>query len=178
MKTAIATCIAGLMLSAAPSLHAQQRTTSGPWELGIDAGVMFGLGDPNVTVVSVPFQTFRLGYFLTNKAEIEPRVSINSIHGGGESLTTYDFQVGLLLLPHGDRVGNGIYLRPFLGVNGVNLSGGGNNNTGYVGAGFGLKIPFADRRMATRLEANYTHGFGDSGSNVIGIGFGLSWFTR
>jgi hypothetical protein len=177
MKTAITACIAAVMFSAA-SLQAQQRGTSGPWELGIDAGVMFGLDDPNVTIVSVPFQSFRLGYFLSNKAEIEPRVAINSIHGGGESLTTYDFQVGLLLLPHGDRVGNGIYLRPFLGVNGINLSGAGNNNSGYAGAGFGLKIPFADRRMATRMEANYTHGFGDSGSNIIGIGIGLSWFTR
>jgi len=178
MKKTISACALGFFLLLASSLHAQRQQTSGPWELGIDAGVMFGLDDPNITVVSVPFQTFRAGYFLTSKAEIEPRVSINSIHGSGESLTTYDFQLGLLLIPHGDRVGNGIYIRPFLGVNGVDVSGAGNNNSGYAGAGFGLKIPFADRRMAMRMEGNYTHGFSDGGSNIIGVGLGLSWFTR
>jgi hypothetical protein len=177
MKKSFTACALVLCI-VAPPLHAQRQATSGPWELGIDAGVMFGLGDQDVTVVSVPFQTFRAGYFLTNKAEIEPRVSINSIHGGGESLTTSDFKLGLLLIPQGDRVGNGIYLRPFLGVSGVDVSGAGSNNTGYAGAGFGLKIPFVDRRMAMRMEANYAHGFSDGGSNIIGVGIGLSWFTR
>jgi len=178
MKKPITAFAIGLMLFAATPLHAQRHSASGPWELGVDAGVMFGLDDPGVTIVSLPSQSFRLGYFLDNKVEIEPRVAINSVHGGGESLTTYDFQLGLLLLPHGDRIGNGIYIRPFLGVNGVDVSGAGNNNAAYAGAGFGLKIPFADRRMATRMEANYAHGFSGGGSNVIGIGIGLSWFTR
>ncbi|HJQ53359.1 MAG TPA: outer membrane beta-barrel protein [Gemmatimonadaceae bacterium] len=178
MKKSISACAIGLCLMVASPLHAQRQQTSGPWELGIDAGVMFGLGDQNITVVSVPFQTIRAGYFLTNKAEIEPRISINSIHGGGESLTTYDFQLGLLLMPHGDRIGNGIYIRPFLGVSGIDVSGAGNNNSGYAGAGLGLKIPLTDRRMGIRLESNYAHGFSDGGSDVIGVGMGLSWFTR
>ncbi|HMG12249.1 MAG TPA: hypothetical protein VK571_03665, partial [Gemmatimonadaceae bacterium] len=64
---------------------------------------------------------------------------------------------------------------PFLGIIGVSVDGPGDDNTGVVGIGAGLKLPFADRRLATRLEANYSH---SDGSNLLGLLFGLSWFTR
>jgi hypothetical protein len=164
---------------AAPSAHAQRaRSSGGPIELGIDGGVTFGLDDPNITVVALPMQDFRIGYFASDKLELEPRFSINSLHGNGGSLTTYALELGLLLLPSGDRIGNGLYLRPFAGVSGVHVSNAGSTNSGYAGAGVGLKIPFADRRLATRMEANYAHGFSDGGSNQIGVTIGLSFFTR
>jgi hypothetical protein len=47
-----------------------------------------------------------------------------------------------------------------------------------MGLGVGLKIPFSDRRLATRMEANYSHGFSNGGSNLIGLLIGLSFFTR
>ena len=165
----------------APAAEAQRAShrDSGPIELGIDGGVTFGLDNPNTTIVSLPTQVFRLGYFLSNNVEIEPRVSINSASGGGVSVTAYSLEAGVLFQPAGDRVGKGLYLRPFLGVSGLNVSGpGGNNNSGYAGAGFGLKLPFADRRLATRMEANYAHGFSGGGSNLIGVLIGLSFFTR
>ena len=164
----------------APTANAQrERGTGGPVELGIDGGVAFGLDNPNTTIVSLPVQDFRLGYFIDNKVELEPRLSLNSIHGGGASLTTYALELGVLFLPSGDRVGRGFYLRPFLGVIGVSVSGGaGSNNSGYGGAGVGIKIPFADHRLATRMEANYSHGFSNGGSNQIGLTLGLSFFTR
>lgn len=164
----------------APAANAQRaRSGGGPVELGIDGGISFGLDNPHVTVVSLPVQDFRLGYFVDDKLELEPRFSLNSIHGGGASLTTYSIELGVLFLPSGDRVGKGLYIRPFLGTVGVSVSGGGgNNNSGYGGAGVGLKLPFADRRLATRMEANYAHGFSNGGSNQIGIAVGLSFFTR
>ncbi|HXL85641.1 MAG TPA: hypothetical protein VN927_00425, partial [Gemmatimonadaceae bacterium] len=65
------------------------------------------------------------------------------------------------------------------GVSGLSVSGpGGNNNSGYMGLGVGLKIPIVDRRLATRMEANYAHGFSGGGSNMIGLLLGLSFFTR
>src|SRR5437870_4608431 len=68
----------------APTANAQrERGTGGPVELGIDGGVAFGLDNPNTTIVSLPVQDFRLGYFIDNKVELEPRLSLNSIHGGG-----------------------------------------------------------------------------------------------
>jgi hypothetical protein len=164
----------------APAASAQRSAQRGsaPIELGIDGGVTFGLNNPKTTLVALPAQDFRLGFFLTDKVEVEPRFNINSIHGGGTSVTTYAFEVGVLLEPEGDRVGKGIYLRPLMGVSGVNLSPGASNNSGYTGVGFGLKLPFADRRLATRLEANYEHGFSNGGANRIGLLAGLSFFTR
>jgi hypothetical protein len=180
MKRLVVLGVTALALTA-PAASAQRgsRGSSGPVELGIDAGVTFGLDAPRLTVVALPAQDFRLGYFLNDKLEIEPRFSLNSLHSAGATLTTYAFELGLLLMPSGDRIGNGFYLRPFLGVAGISVSGGGgSNNSGYAGAGFGLKIPFADRRLATRLEANYAHGFSNGGSNQIGLALGLSFFTR
>lgn len=165
----------------APAANAQRAShqNSGPIEFGIDGGVIFGLDAPRTTIVALPAQDFRLGYFLSDKVEVEPRFNINSVHvNGGGSLTTYAFEVGVLLQPGGDRVGKGLYLRPLVGVSGASVSGGGSNNSGYAGAGFGLKLPWADRRLATRMEANYEHGFSNGGSNQIGLLIGLSFFTR
>ncbi|MFN2636078.1 MAG: outer membrane beta-barrel protein [Gemmatimonadaceae bacterium] len=167
-------CLA-LALSAS-ALHAQRG--SQPLELGIDGGVLFGLDNPGVTIVSLPLQEFRIGYFYNNSLELEPRFSVNSIHGGGNSFTTYSFEIGALFLPSGDRAGKGLYLRPFLGVTGFHDSAAGSDNNGYAGVGFGVKIPFSDRRLATRLEANYSHVFSNGGANQIGLLIGLSYFTR
>ena len=171
--------VALLLAAAAPSTEAQRSRGSRPIELGIDGGVTFGLDAPRVHVVALPIQNFRIGFPITNKIALEPSFHLNSIHGqGGGSLTTYAFEVGLVYSPDGDRVGKGFYGRPFLGVAGVNVSGAGDDNNGYAGIGAGLKLPFDDRRLATRLETNYSHGFGNGGSNQIGLLIGLSFFTR
>jgi len=162
----------------APAAGAQRTSRNGSLELGIDAGLTFGVGNSSGTLFSLPTQVFRLGYFLSDKLEFEPRFSINSISGGGNTVSTYNLEAGLLLIPDGDRVGKGLYLRPFVGVAGISVSGGNSSNSGDVGVGVGLKLPFADRRLATRLEANYDHGFSGGGSNTIGLLAGLSFFTR
>lgn len=164
--------------AAAPSAEAQRSRGSRPIEFGIDGGVFFGLDNPKITVVALPVQDFRVGILMTEKVALEPRVHINSISAGGGSLTTYAFEMGLVYSPSGDRVGNGLYGRPFLGVSGVNVSGPGDDNSGYMGLGVGLKIPFADRRLATRMETNYTRGFSTPSTNQIGLLIGLSFFTR
>jgi hypothetical protein len=168
-----------VLVAVAPSAHAQRSGRgSPPIELGIDGGVSFGLDNPKVTVVALPVQSFRVGFLMTDRIAIEPRLSLNSIHAGGGSFTTYAFEVGLVYSPSGDRVGNGLYGRPFIGVSGVNTSGPGDDSNGYLGLGVGLKIPFADRRLATRMEANYAHGFSTPSTNAIGLLIGLSFFTR
>ena len=172
--------VAGLIAMTAPTASAQRRSSNGPHpvELGIDGGITFGLDDPKVTVVSLPAQDFRVGFFMSDFLEIEPRFGLTSVHTAGNSLTTYNVEFGVLYMPSGDRVGKGVYLRPFLGISGVSASGGGSNNSGFAGIGAGLKIPLENRRLATRLEANYAHGFDNGGSNQIGLLFGLSFYTR
>jgi hypothetical protein len=177
MKRLVVLGVAALVITA-PAAKAQRSTSRGstPIELGIDGGVIFGLDAPRVTVVSLPLQDFRIGFLVTDDLAIEPRFNLNSVHGNGASVTTYDFALGLVYQP--DRVGKGFYGRPFIGVSGASVSGGGSTNNGYLGLGLGLKLPFADRRLATRMEANYAHGFNNGGFNQIGLLIGLSFFTR
>jgi outer membrane protein with beta-barrel domain len=171
------------LCAVASSAEAQRSSRRGSTsvELGIDGGVMFGLDDPATTVISLPVQDFRVGFLVSPTWELEPRFNLTSIHGGGISATSYSFEAGVLYQPGGDRVGKGLYGRPFLGFTGVSASGSGvsgSTNNGFGGVGVGLKLPWNDRRLATRMEANYTHGFGDGGGNAIGVLIGLSFFTR
>ena len=168
-----------LLAAAAPFAEAQRSRGSRPIEFGIDGGVSFGLDEPRVHVVSLPLPRFRVGFHMTNKVALEPSFFLNSTHvQGGGSLTAYAFEVGVVYSPAGDRVGKGFYGRPFIGLAGASFSGAGSDSDGFAGIGAGLKLPFNDRRLATRLETNYSHGFGDGGSNNIGVLIGLSFFTR
>lgn len=169
---------AAAMAFAAPAAKAQHSERPNPIEFGIDGGVFFGLDAPHVTTVALPVQDFRVGFLVTDRVAIEPRFNLNSVSGGGASVTAYDFQLGVVYQPDGDRVGKGLYGRPFVGFSGVHVPNVGSNNTGYLGLGVGLKIPFADRRLATRMEANYAHAFSTPSTNQIGVLIGLSFFTR
>ena len=177
MKRILVLCTTAAFL-AGSAAHAQ-RTRAGGVELGVDAGVAIGLDDPHTTVVALPIQNFRFGYFASDKIEIEPRFFVNSLHiADAGTITTYSVEMGALFMPSGDRAGNGLYIRPFGGFTGFSASGGTSDSNGFLGAGLGLKVPFADRRLATRWEANYAHGFSDGGTNQIGLLVGLSFFTR
>ncbi len=170
---------ATLLVALAPSANAQRsRGDSRPIEFGIDGALLFGLDNPKVTALAIPIPVFRVGFLMTDKVALEPRLQLSSIHAGGQTATAYGIELGVVYSPNGDRVGNGLYGRPFIGISGQSVSGGGSTSNGEVGLGIGLKIPFADRRFATRWEANYAHGFGTPGTNAIGLLFGLSFFTR
>jgi len=172
--SAVAFCV---VASSAEAQRSSRRGSSAI-ELGIDGGVIFGLDDPKVSIVSLPIQDFRIGFLVAPQWEMEPRFSLTSIHGGGISASDYSLELGVLYQPAGDRVGKGLYGRPFLGVSGTSVSGGGSDSNGYAGFGLGVKLPFNDRRLATRMEAAYSHTFGDGGANAIGVLIGLSFFTR
>jgi hypothetical protein len=146
----------------------------------VDAAVATTVGsDPHITTVAIPAAQFRIGFFVSNDLSIEPRVAITSISGDGSTFTTYAGELGVLyhFIP-GERVGSGVYVRPFAGFMGE--SGDGSDTQADVGIGLGTKIPFTDR-LATRIEANYLHAFStdnSTGGNEIGASIGLSFFTR
>ncbi len=167
-----------LLVSLAPSAKAQRSHGSRPIEFGVDGGLLFGLDDPRFTALVIPMPVFRVGFQMTDRVALEPRLQLVTVRGGGQTATDYGIEVGIVYSPNGDRVGNGLYARPFIGISGSSVSGGGSTSDGEAGLGIGLKIPFADRRLATRWEANYAHGFGTPSTNVIGLLFGLSFFTR
>jgi hypothetical protein len=179
MKGILFLSVAALtMVASSAEAQRSSRPGSSPIELGIDGAVIFGLDQPRATVVSLPLQDFRIGFLVSPKWEIEPRFTLTSFHGGGLSATDYSVELGALYQPAGDRVGKGLYGRPFLGLTGTSVSGGGSDHSGYGGFGVGLKLPFEDRRLATRMEAAYSHAFGNGGANAIGVFIGLSFFTR
>lgn len=171
-KLAVLGCLA-LAMTASP---ADAQRASRPVELGIDGGITFGLDDPNATLVNLPVQAFRVGFFVNDRVSIEPRFNFTSFSGGGVSAQSYAVELGALFHPGGYR-GRGLYIRPFGGILGFN-SDAGDDSDAYLGAGVGFRFPFADRRLATRVEGNLSHLFDDGGSTALGILFGLSFFTR
>jgi len=168
-----------LLTILAPSADAQRsRGGSRPIEFGIDGGIIFGLADPTYTAVALPIQSFRVGFLMSDRVAIEPAIGLTSFRVSGATSTDYLFQVGLVYSPAGDRVGKGLYGRPFIGIAGQTNPGPNDDSNALMGLGVGLKIPFADRRLATRMELNYSHAFSDPSANAIGLLFGLSFFTR
>jgi hypothetical protein len=167
-----------LAMAASAAVAGAQRNSRGsnPIEFGIDGGITIGLESPTVTILSLPAQDFRMGFILNNTWEAEPRFGLTSIHSNGNSLTTYQLALGVLWHPGANPTGKGIYVRPFLGIAGTSVSGGGSNSNGILGIGLGAKLPFADRRLATRLEVNFANALGDGGGNQLGLLFGLSFF--
>lgn len=146
-----------------------------PIELGIDAGISFSLDDPKVTIVSLPAQSFRAGFFISNRISLEPKVSLMSVSGGGERLTLWSAELGVPIHLSVSPIGRGYYVRPFGGGSGA--SGGGESESGgYAGIGLGGKFGINDR-LATRIEGNYAISFEDD-SHALGLLIGLSFFTR
>lgn len=172
--------LAALALLAVSSTATAQRggSVNPSPELGIDAGLVSSLDDPKVTVVQVPFQMLRAGFFISPAISIEPSLSLTSISvSGGGSGTDYALGVGMLYHFSTSRAASQMYVRPFIALDGA--SGGGQSSSGFTfGGGFGVKLPI-NPRFATRFEGNIGHRT-ESGvsQNSIGILAGLSVYTR
>jgi hypothetical protein len=151
-----------------------------PLELGIDAGITIGLGDNSVTTIDIPAQAFRVGFTISPRTSIEPKLQLHLVSGNGDTFTSYRGEIGLLYHFGSGRYPGayqraGLYVRPFVGV--VGFSDGDSQTSGLLGAGLGYKIPLV-AKLSSRFEANFAHRFGDASSNEIGLLAGLSFFTR
>jgi Outer membrane protein beta-barrel domain len=162
-----------LALSASASAQRSGSMANPSPEIGVDAGITFGLSDPNVTTIDIPAQHIRMGFFVSPALSIEPMLGLTSISGGGETATIYNIGVGALYHFSASRATNQFYVRPFVNI--LGFSGGGTSDSqAAFGVGGGLKIPVRDR-IATRFEANFMH---TDGSDAIGLLAGLSFYTR
>ncbi len=168
-----------LALSATASAQRGSSSSSPSPEIGMDAGLIFGLSTPSTTTFQLPLQQIRMGFFLSPVMSIEPTVGFTSLSGGGFSGTDYNLGAGLLYHFSPSRAANQFYVRPFLGINGQ--SGDlGSGSTVQFGVGGGLKMPLRDR-IATRFEALFAHQGGQNGApgqDAIGLLAGLSFYTR
>lgn len=179
MKKIGAIVVAGLVFVFPALLQAQRSRPMAPRpiEYGIDAGVTFGLDDPNVTVIAIPAGNLRIGWFANDRVSIEPQLSLLSINSDAGDATTYNFVLGLLWHFGVGRPYAGLYTRPFVGVTG--FSNGTSESDAVVGVGVGMKWPFANRRFAARGEVNWAHQFADPDpTDQIGVLLGLSFFTH
>jgi hypothetical protein len=162
-----------LALSASASAQRSSSMASPSPEIGIDAGISFGLGTPQITTISIPAQSIRMGFFVSPVLSIEPTLGLTSMSGDLGSATVYNIGVGALYHFAASRAVNQFYVRPFLNIVGVSGDAGSDSQAAF-GVGGGLKMPLRDR-IATRFEANFQH---TDGSDAIGLLAGLSFYTR
>lgn len=177
-----AVAFSGLALLA--SAAGAQGTAPRPLELGIDAGVTIGVGDNSYTTLDIPAQAFRVGFPISPRTSLEPKLMIHLVSDDGTS-TSYRAELGLLYHLGSSRYPGayqraGAYVRPFLGLVGYSVDNDGDSydeSNGLLGAGIGFKMPLLSR-LSSRFEANFAHRFGDGDANEIGLLAGLSFFTR
>jgi hypothetical protein len=163
------------LLAIAPAFALAQTN---PIELGVDAALAIGLDEPRVTTIAIPIQRFRAGFFTSPTRSFEPWLAVNfaAVQGGGTS-STINLGLGVLFHLSPDRTRTQTYMRPFGGF--TSFSNGASDTQATVGFGVGFKNPFANRRLATRLEAFLSHVFNDPNDfTSVGLLFGLSYFTR
>lgn len=175
MRSLAAGLTALTLIALAPSLT---RAQTHPIELGVDGELAIALGTPRVTTLAIPIGQFRVGFFTSPTLSWEPSLALNyvSFQGGGNASR---IRLGLGLLFHMSpvRTQPQTYLRPFGGF--TTVSNGGSNTDAHLGFGVGVKIPWTNRRLATRLEGFLQHLFNEpDGVTSLGALFGLSFFTR
>lgn len=150
--------------------HAQAEL---PREFGIDAGVMFGLGDESFTSIGIPAQKLRIGFFRNATFSIEPYGTLNYFKQEGfDDVTSINLGTGLLYHFSPDREANQVYVRPFAEMN--YISGGESNTDFGIGAGLGIKVPWRER-FAWRFEAALGYAF-DAEATTLNLGAGVSFF--
>lgn len=183
MNYRISLTLVGLSLISSP-LQSQDR----PVELGLDAGVTIGFGDNSTTVINIPVQAFRIGFFFGDHVSVEPKFGLSTVTGNGDTFTSYDTELGVLYHFYRERTRMGrviypapgprssFYVRPFVGLVGFNGPGD-DDSDAVLGAGVGMKVPLINR-LAARFEANFAHRFADPDFNQLGLLAGLSFFTR
>ena len=178
IKPSLAALVAAATLAAAPTARAQETAATNAKEFGLDAGVRFGFGDLNSTIIALPAQSFRVGFYRSPTVSIEPYGAFNYRKiDEGDGTTQLALGTGLLYHFASDRRASA-YVRPFAEVSYLN-AGDASDTQFTVGGGLGFKRPWSDR-FAWRLEGNlgYTLESGDlPGGLSLGLSAGMSFFT-
>ena len=186
-------CLSAALLCAVTiDAQAQAPTVTNPpntQEYGIDAGAIFAFGDQSSVRFTLPAGRARVGFYLNNDSRwsIEPAVGLSYTKVEEVPfILDYTVEVGALyhFRPPADVYNatraSVAYFRPFLGIQGVETGGEGDedvsDNEVSAGAGLGIKIPWREA-LAWRMEANAGYGF-DNEAFRLGLFLGLSFFAR
>jgi hypothetical protein len=164
--------LAALSILALSASASAQRSMANPSpEIGFDAALTIGLGDADGTSIDIPAQHVRMGFFVSPALSIEPTFGLTH---QSDAFTAYQLGVGALYHFSPSRTQSQFYVRPFISIDGVSISGGGSDSQARFGVGGGMKIPLRDR-ISSRFEANFQH---TDGADAIGFLAGLSFYTR
>ena len=156
MSRLAASLVAILLLTVAPRLRAQVSAT--PIEFGGDAAVTV-LFDPSAVVLNLPVSEIRVGFFVTPRLELEPRLNLIVAKGDdGDTFTETHFTFGALFHLEPARSSARTYFRPFASVASTKFSGSDGTTAVALGVGLGVKRPIGNR-FAFRPELNFAHTF-------------------
>ncbi len=162
---------------------------SRPIEFGIDAGIQYtmlqdfeGFEFDDELSFEVPFQTLRVGFFVSDNISIEPQVQFSFFDPGGDSDS--EFQLGLLAAALYHFNPDMTQTQFFVRAGGAFLMydfGSDFDDTVFgFGGGLGVKVPMSDSFMFRAgadvlytLEGDITPAM----INIIGS-FGLSFFLQ
>lgn len=147
-------------------------------ELGADLGVgLLFAGGSTLFNTSTP-TSLRAGFPVSEKMQLEPRVNLVLLSGGGSTITSLSATPALMFRLKGTR-SDGMYFAALPGLDLV--SGGGQTATQFsLGGGVGFRFPQGDR-FGFRIEGQYVHSFENddfAGIDSIRALFGISFFTH
>jgi hypothetical protein len=161
-------------LVAIPTLLAAQGR---PIELGLDAGLDYRVKSPHVTTIGLPVQDLRVGFVVTDRISVEPRMAFNYFKLEGSS-ASWTVNLGAGLLYHFSEIRRGVYVRPFVSWDHIDVGG---SSASQFSAGGGLGIKTGTGRVVGRFEAGYAHAFKNNNfaaSDDVLLLLGFSLFTK
>jgi hypothetical protein len=165
--------------------HARaQPAAPRPIEVGVDGSIAHGIRS-GTTVLTLPGQQLRVGFFRSDVVSVEPAVALNYGRGRRFNSLAVRGELGVLYHLSPDRTARQPYVRPFVGLDynrfaNDNGPGGqpidGSSGSSEVGVGVGVKLPVTSR-LTVRVEGSYSNGF-NSGWGVLGLSTGISFYAR
>src|SRR5215204_3777627 len=155
----LAASLVAVAVFALPAFARAQVSNDPPIEFGADAGVT-ALFDPSVIVLDVPVSAVRVGYFVTPRLELEPRLNLTVAKGGGDTFTQAELTLGVLYHLTPSYSQSQTYFRPFASFSSTKFSGSDGASAVTAGIGLGVKKPIGTR-FAFRPELNFAHTFAD-----------------
>ena len=168
--------LVGVVLLVPTLLVAQDR----PVELGLDGGLSISFNGGTATSFTLPFQSVRAGFFLSDNVSLEPAASLNYLKlENVDAIATVGLSFAALVHFNPDRSRAQPYFRPQAGFT-LLTAGGESASQLHVGGGIGVKLPVANQ-LAVRLEAGFQHSLENddfAGASTVTAAVGLSFFTR
>jgi hypothetical protein len=162
----------------------------GSTELGLDAGIRATFSDDfetalgsveveDVVTVAVPVQSVRVGFFVSDRVQVEPSLGFVLLSVGGETLSQLSLGVDLLAAFASEPGAPAPYVT--IGALVTSFDDGDDTATQFgVAGGLGVKFPQGDR-WAVRLEGGAARLFENEGEalaawNLFGT-IGFSFFA-